>query len=112
MAMPMRVTGGWIHLLTDWLDLYQFPAPDLRLLLDSRRQDEAVPLALWQQLLERASMLPATAVVPALEIGAQVRPRHVGAGERSRQPGGWLFRRRERAAHPAQRHHPAEQGRE
>ncbi|GMQ55315.1 AraC family transcriptional regulator [Halopseudomonas aestusnigri] len=78
MAMPMRVTGGWIQLLTDWLDLYQFPAPDLRLLLDSRRQDEAVPLALWQQLLERASMLPATAVVPALEIGAQVRPRHVG----------------------------------
>ena len=48
MAMPMRVTGGWIQLLTDWLDLYQFPAPDLRLLLDSRRQDEAVPLALWQ----------------------------------------------------------------
>lgn len=78
MATPMRVTGGWIQLLTDWLDHYQFPAPDLRLLLDSRRQDEAVPLALWQQLLERASELPATAVVPALEIGAQVRPRHVG----------------------------------
>ena len=78
MATPMRVTGAWVQQLTDWLDLHQLAAPALRLLLDSRRQDEAVPLAFWQSLLAQAVELPTGEPVPALEIGAQVRPRHVG----------------------------------
>ncbi|WP_341707313.1 AraC family transcriptional regulator ligand-binding domain-containing protein [Halopseudomonas sp.] len=78
MATPMRVTGAWVQLLTDWLDIRQLPAPELRLLLDSRRNDEAVPLALWQALLARASLLAPDMPMPALEIGAQVRPRHAG----------------------------------
>ena len=75
MATPMRVTGAWVQQLTDWLDLHQLAAPALRLLLDSRRQDEAVPLAFWQSLLAQAVELPTGEPVPALEIGAQVRPR-------------------------------------
>lgn len=78
MATPMRVTGAWVQLLTDWLDLRQLPAPELRLLLDSRRNDEAVSLVLWQELLARASLLAPDSPMPALEIGAQVRPRHAG----------------------------------
>lgn len=78
MATPMRVTGAWVQLLSDWLDWRQLPAPELRLLLDSRRNDEAVPLVLWRDLLDRASLLAPDSPVPALEIGAQVRPRHAG----------------------------------
>ena len=30
MATPMRVTGAWVQLLTDWLDQENLPAPELR----------------------------------------------------------------------------------
>ena len=48
MAVPVRVTGAWTQLLSDWLDVHQLAAPDLRLRLDSRRPDEPVPMLLWQ----------------------------------------------------------------
>ena len=47
MAVPVRVTGAWTQLLSDWLDVHQLAAPDLRLRLDSRRPDEPVPMLLW-----------------------------------------------------------------
>lgn len=78
MATPMRVTGAWIQLLTDWLDQENLPAPDLRTVLDSRSPGDVVPLSLWNELLDRAVALRPDAVVPALGIGAMVKPRHVG----------------------------------
>ena len=78
MATPMRVTGAWIQLLTDWLDQENLPAPDLRTVLDSRSPGDVVPMSLWGELLARAVALRPDAVAPALSIGARVQPRHVG----------------------------------
>lgn len=78
MATPMRVTGAWVQLLTDWLDHENLPAPDLRTLLDSRSPGDVVPLPLWNELLAGAVALRPDAVAPALAIGARVQPRHVG----------------------------------
>ncbi len=78
MATPMRVTGAWVQLLTDWLDRENLPAPDLRTVLDSRSPGDVVPLTLWNSLLSRAVALRPEAVAPALDIGARVQPRHVG----------------------------------
>ena len=78
MAAPMRVTGAWVQLLTDWLDRENLPAPDLRTVLDSRSPGDVVPMTLWGELLARAVALRPDAVAPALSIGAGVQPRHVG----------------------------------
>ena len=78
MATPMRVTGAWVQLLTDWLDQENLPAPDLRAVLDSRSPGDVVPLSLWNELLTRAVALRPESVAPALEVGARVQPRHVG----------------------------------
>ncbi|MCG8392191.1 MAG: AraC family transcriptional regulator [Pseudomonadales bacterium] len=78
MATPMRVTGAWVQLLTDWLDQENLPAPELRTVLDSRSPADVVPLSLWQDLLRRAVALRPERVAPGLAIGARVQPRHVG----------------------------------
>ena len=70
MAVPVRVTGAWTQLLSDWLDVHQQAAPDLRLRLDSRRPDEPVPMQLWQQMLADAVKLVPHEAAPALQIGA------------------------------------------
>ncbi len=78
MATPMRVTGAWVQLLTDWLDQENLPAPELRSILDSRGPADIVDLPLWRQLLERAVALRPGLPAPGLAIGALVQPRHVG----------------------------------
>ncbi|MEH6800419.1 MAG: AraC family transcriptional regulator ligand-binding domain-containing protein [Halopseudomonas sabulinigri] len=78
MATPLRVTGAWVQLLTDWLDERQLAAPQLRLLLDSRAPADLVPMPLWQSMLAQAVALQPEQPAPALQIGAQIQPRHVG----------------------------------
>lgn len=78
MATPLRVTGAWVQLLTDWLDTQQLAAPQLRLLLDSRAPADLVPMRLWQTMLAQAVALQPAQPAAALHIGAQIRPRHVG----------------------------------
>tara|TARA_R110000822_G_scaffold6295_15_gene26673 strand:- start:2219 stop:3235 length:1017 start_codon:yes stop_codon:yes gene_type:complete len=78
MAMPLRVTGSWVQLLTDWLDQEGLPAPELRQLLDSRGPADIVPLPVWQNMLEQAAHLRPTLTAPGLAIGAMIQPRHVG----------------------------------
>lgn len=78
MAMPLRVTGSWVQLLTDWLDQEALPAPELRNLLDSRGPADIVPLPVWQGMLERAVRLRTELPAPGLAIGAMIQPRHVG----------------------------------
>lgn len=78
MAMPLRVTGSWVQLLTDWLDQEGLPAPELRNLLDSRGPADIVPLPIWQGMLERAVSLRPELPAPGLAIGALIQPRHVG----------------------------------
>lgn len=78
MAMPLRVTGSWVQLLTDWLDQEGLPAPQLRNLLDSRGPADIVPLPVWQGMLQRAVSLRPELPAPGLAIGAMIQPRHVG----------------------------------
>ncbi|MCH2558092.1 MAG: AraC family transcriptional regulator [Alcanivorax sp.] len=78
MASPMRVTGAWVQLLSDWLDRENLPAPELRAVLDSRGPADVVDLPLWRRLLEQAVALRPGATAPGLAIGALVQPRHVG----------------------------------
>lgn len=78
MAHVIRVTGAWTSLLGDWLDHDQLPADELRALLDHWRQQEVVPIPVWQALLQKAVALRPAMVAPALQIGALVQPRHVG----------------------------------
>ncbi|MFO7705224.1 MAG: AraC family transcriptional regulator ligand-binding domain-containing protein [Halopseudomonas sp.] len=78
MAMPLRVTGSWVQLLTDWLDQEGLPAPELRNLLDSRGPADIVPLPVWQAMLQRAVSLRPALPAPGLAIGALIQPRHVG----------------------------------
>ncbi len=78
MATPMRVTGAWIQLLTDWLDQENLPAPELRTLLDSRSSADVVPIPLWQDMLAQAVALRPGRPAPGLAIGARIQPRHVG----------------------------------
>lgn len=78
MATPMRVTGAWVQLLSDWLDQENLPAPELRALLDSRGPADIVALPLWRELLERAVALRPGSPAPGLAVGALVQPRHVG----------------------------------
>lgn len=78
MANPIRVTGAWVQLLTDWLDQQRLAAPELRTLLTSRAPDDIVPTPLWRDWLTRALALVPHTVAPALGVGALVQPRHVG----------------------------------
>lgn len=78
MATAMRVTGAWAQLLTDWLDMENLPAPQLRAILDSRTPADVVPLTLWRSLLRQAIALRPERLAPGLEIGALIQPRHVG----------------------------------
>lgn len=78
MAQVLRVTGAWSGLLLDWLDQQRLPASDLRALLAHWSQEEVVPLPVWRSLLEQTVALRPQMPVPALSIGAQVQPRHVG----------------------------------
>mgnify|MGYP001273015853 CR=1 FL=1 len=78
MASVIRVTGAWTQLLADWLDSEHLLAPDIRAVLARWAPDDIVPLAVWQDLLERATALRPQLPAPGLAIGAMVQPRHVG----------------------------------
>ncbi len=78
MSSVVRVTGAWTGLLTDWLDHEQLPAPDLRAALGRWAPEDAMPMAVWQDLLARAVALRPQQPAPALAMGALVQPRHVG----------------------------------
>ena len=75
---PLRVTGAWTQLLSDWLDQQHLLAPELRAQLDSLRPSDLVPMLRWQALLAQAQSLRPQAPALGLAIGAGVRPRHVG----------------------------------
>lgn len=75
---PVRVTGAWTRLLSDWLDRQRLRAPALRAALAAQAPDDIVPLAQWAALLEQAVALRPDMPVPALDIGAGVTPAHVG----------------------------------
>lgn len=74
----MRVTGAWVQLLADWLDHERLHAPELRAAIVAHANADAVPIARWQNWLERAVALCPQRIAPALDIGARVAPRHVG----------------------------------
>lgn len=78
MSSVVRVTGAWTGLLADWLDREQLPAPDLRAALGRWAPEDAVPMAVWQDLLARAVALRPQQPAPVLAMGALVQPRHVG----------------------------------
>jgi AraC-like DNA-binding protein len=78
MAAEIRVPGSWTGLLLDWLDQQALPAFEIRALLARWVQEEAVPIPVWQELLQRTLALRPDQVAPALAVGACVRPRHVG----------------------------------
>jgi AraC-like DNA-binding protein len=78
----LRVTGAWTQLLSDWLDQENLIAPTLRAQLDSLRPTDIVPISRWQQLLSEAAALRPERLgqgsAIGLDIGAMVKPRHVG----------------------------------
>lgn len=78
MATPIRVTGAWTGLLTDWLDRENLPAPDIRAALARHAPDDSVPIPVWRDLLQRALALRPGLPAAGLAIGACVQPRHVG----------------------------------
>ncbi|MFG1494986.1 AraC family transcriptional regulator ligand-binding domain-containing protein [Saccharospirillum sp. HFRX-1] len=78
MATNIRVTGAWVQLLSDWLDQQNLPAPELRVVLDSRSPADVVALPLWRSLLANAVALRPQQLAPGLAIGALVQPRHLG----------------------------------
>lgn len=78
MMTPLRVTGAWVQLLTDWLDQQALPAPGVRAVLGSRRPADSVPLPLWSDMLEQALQLRPELPAQALAVGAMVEPRHLG----------------------------------
>ncbi len=78
MASVIRVTGAWTQLLTDWLDHERLTAADIRAMLEHWAPEDAVPLAVWRELLARAVALRPQQLAPGLVIGSGVQPRHVG----------------------------------
>lgn len=78
MSTPIRVTGAWTALLTDWLDHEQLPAPDLRAALARWAPEDIVPMPVWRDALTRAVALRPGSAGTALAIGALVQPRHIG----------------------------------
>lgn len=75
---PLRVTGAWTQLLSDWLDQQNLIAPGLRAQLDSLGPTDLVPMARWRALLAEAHSLRPGDPSLGLAIGAGVKPRHVG----------------------------------
>jgi AraC-like DNA-binding protein len=75
---PIRVTGAWTRLLSDWLDREQLAAPAIRARLAGYAPDDAVPVREWRALLEQAVQLRPDLDAPGLAIGAGVLPHHVG----------------------------------
>ncbi|MGB1949563.1 MAG: helix-turn-helix domain-containing protein [Marinobacter sp.] len=82
MARVMRVTGAWTGLLSDWLDQQGLDADALRPELARWASQDNVPVAVWRDLLARGLargvLEGANPVAPELEVGACVRPGHVG----------------------------------
>lgn len=78
MSSLVRVTGTWTSLITDWLDYEQLPAPDLRAALGRWAPEDAVPMAVWRDMLARAVTLLPSSAATALAIGARVQPRYIG----------------------------------
>mgnify|MGYP006407578825 CR=1 FL=1 len=73
----IRINGAYARVLLDWLDQQQLPAPTLRAAVSRLAPGEQVLLTQWFDLLRRAY-----AVRPVdgcgLDIGACIRPEHVG----------------------------------
>lgn len=78
MSLMLRVTGAWTQLLVDWLDRQRLPAPTLRARLARYAPDDVVSMSAWAELLAQASALRPQLLAPGLDIGAGVRPHHVG----------------------------------
>lgn len=78
MALPLRVTGAWTQLLTDWLDREGLPAPAIRARLAAYAPDDVVTLQAWRDLLDQATALRPDLLAPGLAIGSGVQPHHVG----------------------------------
>ncbi|TJY60997.1 AraC family transcriptional regulator [Sinimarinibacterium sp. CAU 1509] len=75
---PIRVTGAWTGLLSDWLDREQLAAPAIRARLARYAPDDPVPVRDWRMLLEQATQLRPALEAPGLVIGSGVMPHHVG----------------------------------
>ncbi len=75
---PIRVTGAWTGLLSDWLDREQLAAPAIRARLARFAPDDPVPVRDWRMLLEQATQLRPGLEAPGLVIGSGVMPHHVG----------------------------------
>lgn len=78
MARVMRVTGAWTGLLSDWLDQTQLDASHLRAALARWSSRDSVPVPVWRDLLAQGLALVPDRIAPELEVGACVRPAHVG----------------------------------
>ena len=78
MARVVRVTGAWTGLLSDWLDREGLDAGPLRMALARWSAQDSVPVAVWRDLLAQGMALVPGRVAPELEVGACVRPAHVG----------------------------------
>lgn len=74
----MRVTGGWVGLLTDWMTLRGLHNATLAAELERWATEEAVPIPVWRGMLAQALALVPEDAAAELEIGAQVQPSHVG----------------------------------
>ena len=78
MMTPLRITGTWAQLLTDWLDQQALAAPAVRATLNSRRASDTLPVSVWNDLLDQAFGLLPQLPGQALAVGSLVQPRHLG----------------------------------
>jgi len=78
MARVMRVTGAWTGLLSDWLDREELEGGSLRPALARWASEDNVPVPVWRDLLAQGLALAPERSAPELEVGACVRPAHIG----------------------------------
>lgn len=78
MARVMRVTGAWTGLLSDWLEREGLDGGSIRVALARWATEDNVPVSVWRDLLTQGLALAPERPAPELEVGACVRPAHVG----------------------------------
>lgn len=78
MASVIRVTGAWTGLLKDWLNKHELAAENLRPELARWSTQENVPVDAWRRMLAEGLALVPDRPAPELEVGACVKPRHLG----------------------------------